>query len=273
MEPKTVSPDAFRRYSGLLYRLTGIHLADHKVSLVESRLASFVGPGKEFGGHRDLVAALEHQPSDDLIARFLNALTTNFSYCFRDPIHFQVLAWYVRERGPASTSLRFWSAACSSGEEPYSMAMTLLSHRDCLPPDTRILATDISTKVLAKATEGVYRRDQVEPHVAPDLAHRWLVDGEEPGSLQIRDEVKRLITFRIFNLKSPFPFHRPMDIVFLRNVLIYFDADHKQDVISKMERILRPGGLLILGLSESIVGVRHSLKMLNHSIYQKVLTP
>lgn len=269
MTNEALAPPLFRRYTTLLYHRTGIHLADHKLTLVESRLAPYVGPGKDFPDHRALVHALEHEPSDELLGTFLNALTTNFSYCFRDPIHFQTLAWYVRERGPTSQALRFWSAACSSGEEPYSMAVTLLSHRECLPADTRILATDISTKVLAKAEAGVYRAEQVRPHVGADVVNRWFIGGDEPGTLRIRDEAKRLITFRSFNLKSPFPFSRPMDIVFLRNVLIYFDNAAKEDVVGRIERILRPGGLLILGLSESLVGVNHRLKMLNHSIYQR----
>jgi len=269
MESEALSPALFLRYRELLYRQTGIHLADHKLSLVESRLATYVGREKDYPDYRTLLHALETNPSAELLGTFLNALTTNFSFCFRDPIHFQILAWYIHERGPSSRALRFWSAACSSGEEPYSMAITLLSHRENLPSDTRILATDISTKVLAKAAAGVYRTDQVLPHVSPELARRWFTEGDEPGSLRVRDEAKSLITFRSFNLKSPFPFTRPMDVVFLRNVLIYFDTVAKEDVVGRIERILRPGGLLILGLSESLVGVRHSLKMLDHSVYQR----
>ena len=273
MEGRSLSNAVFRRYTDLLYRRTGIHLGTHKRSLLESRLSPYVGREKDFPDHDALIEALENRPSPELMGTFLNALTTNYSYCFRDPIHFQTLGWYVRERGPTSRSLRFWSAASSSGEEAYSMAITLLEQRDCLPSDTKILATDISTKVLAQAQVGEYRADRVVPFAPAGIVHRWFAPSQEPGSLRVVDEVRTLVTFRQFNLQSPFPFSRPMDVVFLRNVLIYFDAVSKQDVVGRIEQILRPGGLLILGLSESLVGVRHSLRMLNHSIYQRTSVP
>lgn len=262
-----LSQDQFRRYSQLLYQHTGIHLGPHKHYLAEARLSKYVGPGKAFPHHRALYEALVADPGGEWMESFVNALTTNFSYFFRDPIHFDALAWYVRERGPTSSALRFWSAASSTGEEAYSMAITLLRHRDALPADTKILATDISTKVLAQARAGRYPMEAVTKSLeAREVAH-WFTS--EDDEMVVKPEVRSLVTFGHLNLKDPFPLSRPMDIVFLRNVLIYFDRASKEDVIARIAATLRPGGLLIVGLSESLVEVKHSFKMLRNSLYQK----
>lgn len=266
-----LTPALFRRFRELLYKKTGIHLAEHKVYLVEGRLSHFVGEGKSYSTYADFESALAADLSGQLSEEFVNVMTTNFSYFFRDPVHFQTLAWYVKERGPSSSALRFWSAASSTGEEAYSMAMTLLLHREFLPGDCRILATDISTRVLAKAEAGVYSSSQILPY-APPQTRQWF-DQESDGRLRVKSEVKNMVSFRHWNLKDHFPFTRPMDVVFLRNVLIYFDNAVTEDVVRRIEQILRPGGLLILGLSESLVGIRHPLRMLKNSIYQKTRHP
>lgn len=263
-----LTPKMFHRFSELLHELTGIHLADHKTYLVEGRLSHFVGRGKAFGSYEELEQQLRSGASDDLVEEFVNALTTNFSYFFRDPVHFQTLAWYIQERGPQSKGLRFWSAASSTGEEAYSMAITLLQNKEWLPADSRILATDISTRVLGKAEEGVYSADQVVPHARADVVQRWFKK-EKDNRLKVCDEVKNLVSFRHWNLRESFPLNRPMDVVFLRNVLIYFDNAVTEDLVCRIERIMRPGGLLFLGLSESLVSVNHPFKMLKNSIYQK----
>lgn len=267
MESADLTQDQFRRYSELLYRSTGIHLGPHKHYLAEARLSKFVGPGKSFPHHRALYEALVTNPGGPWMESFVNALTTNFSYFFRDPIHFEALAWYVRERGPTSSALRFWSAASSTGEEAYSMAITLLRHRDALPADTKILATDISTQVLAQAQAGRYPPAAVTKALdAREVGHWFSAENDE---LVVRPEVRSLVTFGHLNLKEAFPLSRPMDVVFLRNVLIYFDRASKEDVIARIADTLRPGGLLIAGLSESLVEVKHPFKMLRNSIYQK----
>jgi len=258
----------YRQYSRLLHAKTGISLAPHKQYLAEARLSKYVGPGKAFSRHQDLFEALEADPEGEWMEKFINVLTTNFSYFFRDPIHFETLAWYVKERGPLTSSLRFWSAASSTGEEAYSMAITLERHRESLPADTRILATDISTRVLSVAQAAQYPADVVGRNLSAAEIPRWFLD-RGGGTLEVRPEVRRRVDFRHLNLKEPFPLKKSMDIVFLRNVLIYFDREAKEDVVHRIEEVLRPGGLLIVGLSESLVEVKHPLKMLRNSMYQK----
>lgn len=268
MDDPALTPDLFQQYSKLLYARTGISLPSHKLYLAEARLARFVGEGKPFGRHQDLYSALVSDPGGEWMELFVNALTTNFSYFFRDPIHFDALAWYVRERGPTSSALRFWSAASSTGEEAYSMAITLLRHREHLPSDTKILASDISTKVLAQAQAARYPTEAVTRNLDPREIARWFTAPGD-GQLEVRPEVRAPVSFRHLNLKEAFPLNRAMDIVFLRNVLIYFDRASKEDVVHRIHQLLRPGGLLIVGLSESLVEIRHPFRMLKNSMYQK----
>jgi chemotaxis protein methyltransferase CheR len=267
MEDGALTPGQFKQYSAFLYAKTGINLPDHKLYLAEARLAKFVGPGKPFTNHRDFFLALQAAPQGDWMELFINALTTNFSYFFRDPVHFDALAWYARERGPTSSALRFWSAASSTGEEAYSMAITLLRHREVLPADTKILATDISTRVLEVAAGARYPDEAIAKSVPPAEVSRWFTNVE--GEWEVKPEVRSRVAFRHLNLKDPFPIQRPMDIVFLRNVLIYFDKASKEDVVNRIEKVLRPGGLLIVGMSESLVELRHPYRMLRNSLYQK----
>lgn len=264
-----LDPGTFRLYADFLYQRTGIHMADSKIYLAESRLSKMVGPGKEFHSYQALWDRLKAAPSGELAEEFINVLTTNFSYFFRDQIHFDTLAWYCQERGPTSNALRFWSAASSTGEEAYSMAITLLRQRRHLPSDTKILASDISTRVLETAQKGSYSNEVLGRTFSDNELGHWFGPGA-PGQSVVRPEVRSLVSFRHLNLKQDFPLKRSMDIIFLRNVLIYFDRESKEDVISKMERLLRPGGFLFVGLSESLVDIRHRLRMLKNSMYQKV---
>jgi chemotaxis protein methyltransferase CheR len=268
MEDPVLTEAQFKKYSDLLYTRTGISLPVHKLYLAEARLARFVGPGKPFAKHQSFFESLEADPDGDGMELFINALTTNFSYFCPDPIHFEALAWYIQERGPTSPALRFWSAASSTGEEAYSMAITLLRHQGHLPADTKILATDISTKVLAQAQTAQYPAETINRTLSPTEISRYFRDLGN-GTVEVRPEVRAPVSFRHLNLKEPFPLNRSMDIVFLRNVLIYFDKASKEDVVHRIERILRPGGLLIVGLSESLVELKHPLKMLRNSLYQK----
>lgn len=268
MEDVILSEGLFRRFSALLYDRTGISLPPHKRYLAEARMSRFVGPGKPFPHHQRLFEAIEADPGGEWMELFINALTTNFSFFFRDAVHFETLAWYATERASDSTSMRFWSAAASTGEEAYSMAITLARHQKALPRDIKILATDISTKVLALAQAARYPVDVVGRNLAADEIPQWFLPVED-GVLEVRPEIRSLVAFRHLNLRDEFPLSRKMDIVFLRNVLIYFDKASKEDVVARIVRILRPGGLLIVGLSESLVEVHHSLRMLRNSIYQK----
>ncbi len=268
-EEAVLSDELFGRFSQLLLSKTGIALKDYKKYLVVSRLAQIVGPGKSFGNFEGFYQALLTETDGVWSQAFINALTTNYSFFFRDPIHFQVMAQYLKERGPDEPYLRFWSAASSTGEEAYSMAITLADHVGFLPADRRILATDISTKVLSQAERGVYGAEAILRHVEPrDLArHFERVDDE--NRYRVKEPLRAAVDFRQLNLQGDYPFRRKMDIIFLRNVMIYFGPQEKAAVIEKMYDHLKPGGLLFVGLSESLAGIRHRFTTYSSSVFRK----
>jgi chemotaxis protein methyltransferase CheR len=169
---------------------------------------------------------------------------------------------------------RFWSAASSSGEEPWSMAMTVASQAGAGKVDWKILATDIATHTLAAARKGHYAADRVAP-VPAELAQRYLVRlpdpaGEEPDRFGVADELRQNVVFQPLNLtRPPFPMKGPFDVIFCRNVFIYFDQPTRQRVVEAMERLLRPGGIYILGHTETLNGIRTGLKMVRPSVFVK----
>ncbi len=264
-----LSDALFSRFSDLLLATTGIQLKEHKKYLVVNRLSRIIGPGRAFADYNSYYQALSLSPKGPLMAEFVNALTTNYSYFFRDPVHFQLLESYIRERGRGEDYLRFWSAAASTGEEAFSMAITLLRNRDCLPKDCRILATDISTQVLAKAEEGIYPSARISSNIAPADLQRFFKPTKDPERLQVVAEARALVAFRYLNLLSVYPLSKLMDIIFLRNVLIYFGPEEKTLVLRRMYEHLKPGGFLVVGLSESLVGFNHPFVMCKNSVYRK----
>jgi chemotaxis protein methyltransferase CheR len=265
-----ISDDLFERFAAILSHRTGIALKLHKKYLLVNRLSRWIGRGHEYDSFEAYYKALLQDPSGALMEQFVNALTTNYSFFFRDNVHFDVLGQYAAERAATSDYFRFWSAASSTGEEAFSMAMTLLKCGERLPADTKILATDISTKVLAQASTGRFPVSHVQKSVSPADFARFFFPDNRAGFFQARDEVRSMITFRHLNLLQPYPLKKAMDIIFLRNVLIYFGNEEKELVVNRMGEYLKPGGLLVIGLSESLVGIRHPFRMLRNSIYQKV---
>lgn len=263
-----LSDDLFRGFSQLLLNRTGIALRDYKKYLVVSRLSQLVGPSKKFVSFGDFYKALLTEQDGTFMQAFINALTTNFSFFFRDPIHFGVMGQYLKERGADEPYLRFWSAASSTGEEAYSMAMTLAKHAGPLPADRRILATDISTKVLGLAERGVYGADAVVQHVESG-DRKCSFDAVDGKRFRVKDGLRTHLDFRQLNLLGEYPFQKPMDIIFLRNVMIYFGTQEKAQVIEKMYTQLKPGGLLFLGLSESLAGIKHRFVSYKCSTFRK----
>ena len=261
--------ELFARFSQLLLRRTGIALKDYKKYLVISRLSQMVGPTKPFSTYQDFFEALSNETDGLLMQSFINALTTNYSYFFRDGIHFQVLKQYLQERGSSEPYLRLWSAASSSGEEAFSMAITLANLQTPLPSDRKILATDISTKVLSMAEKAVYPLEAVLRHVSPQDQRMYFEPCEDPGRVRIKDNLQKLVDFRQLNLQGDYPFKKEMDVIFLRTVMIYFGPQEKAEVIEKMYRHLKPGGLLMVGLSESLAGIAHGFRAYKHSIFMK----
>jgi chemotaxis protein methyltransferase CheR len=250
----SLTQDTFAFVADVVRRRSAIQLEAGKEYLVESRLL----PLARDGGHSGVdayVRAVRSAHREQDLAAIVDALTTNETSWFRDNTPFSALRTHIvpalRADRPVLDTLRVWSAACSTGQEPYSLAMTL---SDVLGPGARfdITATDLSDRVLAQARSGRYSQLEINRGLpAPMMVRYFQRNGHE---WQVSDELRRTITFQKNNLLDAPP-AGPFDIVFLRNVLIYFDLETKRSILSRVHRVLRPGGFLVLGAAETTIGV------------------
>jgi chemotaxis protein methyltransferase CheR len=263
----------FQALRVLVKSLTGINLSDQKRELVYGRLARRLRTLqlRSFAEYRD---RLEHDGQE--VAEFCNAITTNLTSFFREPHHFQylrehVLAPFLADRG-GERRLRIWSAGCSTGEEPYSIAMTIL---EALPEpdgwDIRILATDLDSDVLARAQRGIYPAERTQG-LSPARLQRFFSARQEAGGVchQIGREVAALVTFKQLNLIHSLPMRGPLDAIFCRNVVIYFDKETQRELFARVARLQRPGDLLFLGHSESLFKVCDSYALIGKTIHRRV---
>ncbi len=251
----------------------GIVLGPGKRQLVQGRLARRI---RELGlpSFAAYCQLIKDSGPEELVA-LINAITTNVTSFFRENHHFEALAeWMLPEamaRNATTRRLRIWSAGCSSGEEPYSIAMTVAEH---LPPgqkwDLKILATDIDSDVLATAAEGMFSLARLEG-IADARRKRWLTrgTGENAGWARMRDDLKGMIAFKPLNLMGDWPMRGPFDIVFCRNVMIYFDQPTRERLVNRFASLLPENGCLCVGHSESIHGSAVPLKLVSRTIYRK----
>lgn len=267
----------FQLFRALIFEKSGITLNDGKKELVRTRLGSKLRKGG-FGSFREYYNHVLDDRTGEELVTLLDAISTNLTSFFREANHFQylrknILPEIMGKKGHDSPKeIRAWSAGCSSGEEPYSLAFTLA---DMLHGDkswvVKLLATDISTKVLARAARGAYTEEQVKT-VPKEMASKFLDRVVEDGErlYKARPEIKGLIQFKRFNLMTPtFPFKRGFDFIFCRNVMIYFDKPTQQTLINKFYGALSEGGYLMIGHSESLTGVQHRFKYMQPTIYKK----
>jgi chemotaxis protein methyltransferase CheR len=258
-----ISPRSFGRLAEFIQAELGIKMPDSKVSMIQSRLLRRV---RDLG-LQSIDEYCEHlfsTAADDAErVHFVNAITTNKTDFFREPQHFRYLTETVlpqleREGRPApGKPLAIWSAACSSGEEPYTLAMVLSEYAAARPRfDFRILATDVSTKVLHLAKDGIYTGQQISP-VPPEVRRKYLLrgKGEHASHFRVVSGLRRTVSFHRLNLmEADYCVRDTFDIVFCRNVLIYFERPTQEAVINKLCRNLKPGGYLFLGHSEAFSG-------------------
>jgi chemotaxis protein methyltransferase CheR len=265
----------FRRFSRLVHENCGINLHDGKKELLRARL----GKRLRETGLRDFKAywrfLTEDETGEELV-RMLDAISTNLTSFFREEKHFHflrenVFPSYVNGNKRDFKKLRFWSAGCSSGEEPYSLSILLLEHfgeRSAL--DIKILATDISTKALARAQTGVYPGHRLSK--IPRVSLRKYFQrgcGRQEGNFRVKRLVRDMIEFRRFNLMEPFPFKGVFHGVLCRNVMIYFRKKTQQLLIDKFYESVVEGGYLFVGHSETLAGINHAFKYIMPSVYQK----
>lgn len=262
----------FEALRQLVKQVTGIALSDAKRELVYGRLARRLRALnlKTFREYRNLLAG----DSDELV-QFCNAITTNLTAFFREPHHFDHLRDDVLRplaaKPPAQRRFRIWSSACSTGEEPYTIAMTVLeSIPDLSRWDIKILATDLDSDVLGKARRGVYLEDRIRT-LSAERRKRFFtaVHGAKEPSYAVTPELARLITFKQLNLMHPFPMKGPLDVIVCRNVLIYFDKDTQRELVGRMAHLQRPGDLLFLGHSESLFKVSTDYTLIGRTIYRR----
>lgn len=261
-----LSTAQFRRVAKLTYTVAGINLGTGKEGLVRSRLTKRLReldlPG--FDPYLDLVERGSEAGKREL-AQMIDALTTNKTSFFREPAHFEFMRQrMLPELGTGREPIRIWSAGCSTGEEPYTIGMVL---RDAAAGgatrDARILATDISPRVVAQARAASYTDVQVAD-VPPD-ARRWLTPAA--GRWQVSDAVRSLVSFAHLNLMGEWPMQGPFDAIFCRNVMIYFDKPTQARLVDRFHALLRPGGYLFVGHSESLSGLDHRFQYVQPAVY------
>jgi len=262
----TISDGEFGQFKRFIFEAAGITLGDAKKALVSGRLAKRLQACKvkSYGEYFRLLTS--GNSAELQIA--INLLTTNETYFFREPKHFQFLKEQIRSGGLRASSLRVWSAAGSTGEEAYSIAMLL---EDLLTGQPwEVVASDISTRVLERARAAHYSMARIE-NLPAGYLQRFCLKGrdEQAGTMLVQRALRAKVRFLQVNLNAPLPHLGAFDVVFLRNVLIYFNMETKRRVVGRVLNVLKPGGYLFIGHSESLVDVTDALELLAPAIYRK----
>jgi chemotaxis protein methyltransferase CheR len=257
----------FQRIRKLIHERAGISLSEAKHDMVYSRLARRLRARgvKRFSEYLELLRLGDEAEWE----AFINALTTNLTSFFREAHHFPLLAEHAA-RQEKGRKLQVWSCACSTGEEPYSIAITLAETFTTLTPPVSILASDLDTQVLCKAEEGVYPLERVE-RLSPERVKRFFLRGTGPqaGQARMRPELRQAIQFRRLNLLDPvWPPCGPFDAIFCRNVMIYFDKHTQAEILRRFASLLRPDGLLFVGHSESLFHVSETFRLRGKTVYE-----
>lgn len=277
LQPKdrefSLSNDDFEAIRRLVYDHTGINLSDAKKNMVYSRLAKRLRQLKleSFKDYCDLLA----RSDSDEMGDFINSVTTNLTSFFREMHHFDYLREVVlpelMEKNQAQRRIRIWSAGCSTGEEPYSLAMTV---KETVPDsagwDIKILATDLDTNVLATGRRGVYSKERVQG-LPKAVLRRWFYrgKGDQADFVKVSSELADMIHFKQLNLMGSWPMKHPVDVLFCRNVVIYFDKQTQARLFDRYADMLVPDGHLFIGHSETLFKVSDRFQLLGKTVYRK----
>jgi chemotaxis protein methyltransferase CheR len=266
-----MSKRVFNRFREIVYEKAGISLSEKKHTLVCSRLRKRMRK-LDMDDFDSYLERVESDESGTEIVELLDAISTNVTRFFRESEHFDFLSEAIDEWArQGQERFRFWSAACSTGEEPYCIAMTASEALGGGKTDCKVLATDISTRALKTALRAQYPPKKVKG-VETDLLDRYFskkrIDGEK--LYQVKSWLRRCVIFRRANLaKPPFPMSGPFDAIFVRNVMIYFDNRVRKQLLEEVRRLLRPNGYLFVGHAESLVGHLADFTAVRPSIYVK----
>jgi len=267
----TITDQEFELFQSLIYQQVGIKLDTPKKTLLVSRLGKRLRE-LELSSFQAYYDRVNSKGGQEELTHLVDLISTNKTDFFREPAHFDFLREHVIPQAQSTRTLRIWSSASSSGEEPYTIAMTLC---DAIPDrlrwDLKILASDISTRVLAKAAAGIYDQERIM-QLPQDVVKRHFLrgKGEQGKKVKVRQALADMIAFRRINLMdSAFPIRTPLDVIFCRNVMIYFDRPTQSALMAKFYRYLRPGGYLFIGHSESLQWIEHQFKYIQPTVYQK----
>jgi chemotaxis protein methyltransferase CheR len=265
-QPPALSTEEFQRITKLAYAQSGIVFGPNKQQMVQSRLISRLRAlGLSSFGH--YLNLLER---GDLSERqeFINALTTNLTYFFREPHHFPFLGKHLTEARFSHAHRVVWCAACSTGEEAYSIAIILVEQFNSFNPPVKVLATDIDTQVLKRAKEGVYPLSKLT-EVSPQRLQRFFVVDKAAGTATVRPELRNMIVFRQVNLlDATWPVRPPLDAIFCRNVMIYFDRPTQEKLLRKFAVLMHPEGLFFAGHSENYTRCGDLVTLCGTTVYQ-----
>lgn len=258
----------FERIQSLIYQRAGINLHDGKHAMVYSRLSRRLRETGHASFH-DYLGWLQNHDGPEW-QEFVNALTTNLTSFFREHHHFEILAKYLKTRS-VTGGWRIWCNAASTGEEPYSIAMTVM---ESLQARTafQLVASDIDSKVLASAEKGVYRLESLK-NVGEERLQRFFLrgTGANEGMVRVKPELRQAVQFVNVNLiKDGWPFQEPFDVVFCRNVMIYFDGATQRQVLQRIHRTMKPGGLLFAGHSENFSDSRDLFVLRGKTVYERL---
>lgn len=268
-----MTDEEYLRIARFLKGRYGIDMS-RKKEIISGRLENYIR-ANGWNTYTEYMNAVEKDVTGSLEKKLVNLLSTNHTYFMREPEHFtylrQVVLPWIRQKEERTRDVRIWCGASSTGEEPYTIAMVIadyfgLEHGAW---DTQVLATDVSTDVLRRAMEGIYSAEQVE--VLPDnWKRRFFRKIISEDAYRVTDELKNEVMYRKFNLMDDFPFRKKLHVVFLRNVMIYFDEKTKKELIQKVYDAMEPGGYLFIGQTESINKEYCPFEHVRPSVYRKI---
>lgn len=266
-----MSPSDLATFQKILHEKSGIVLTDSKRALVESRVTQRLRALK-MDSYGVYLKFLQEDSSGEEMVQLIDVISTNITKFFREPDHFELLDSTLENwANQGMKHCRIWSAACSTGEEPYTLAMTVHKHVLKHRLDMKILATDISTRVLAHAQAGVYDEDRLV--TVPDSlkSQYFRANGGASGTYAASEQLKRMIMFHRLNFTVfPYPIKGMFDVIFCRNAMIYFDRDLRTRMVREFARLLKPGGILMIGHSETLMGLDNLYRTIKPSVYLRL---
>lgn|SRR5689334_9358574 len=261
----------FDKFRVLIYETCGITLSENKEALVASRIGKRMRTlgVTDYGLYYGMVTS---DRSGNEMTELVNSISTNVTHFFREPRHFELLTEWLQDwvQKQGRKPVRIWSAACSTGEEPYSISMTVMDALNSAA-DVQIQASDISTKVIQIAKYGVYKPQDVQNIPMPTLKKYFQVGGAAEAELyRVKPAIRDMVQFHQINLSTPpYAVQGQLDVIFCRNVMIYFNRDLRKLLVRTFQDMLRPGGYLVVGLAESLSGIQHDMQVIEPSVYRK----